>query len=350
MEYSNVQPTFKHGYQNTPIYSRIGTGGSLTPDIVFETVHPDDSNTNFIYSFLGADAQFSTAMTFEQAYSVVYNHGLHQHDYFEMLYVIHGELYQCIETERHLYTEGSLCLLNTNIRHQEEFNTDFRCVFLRLPIAFIKTLLSDMEMFPFEIERKLNRQVNKLFFQRNIADDYTLKKEYIDFIPINDIETVKAKMYKLFDTLMKQFLYPEIGSTYMIRCLIIQILQELSNTSHYDTIPLNIGTDAETELFAAITALLQKNHGQMSRKELQATLSYNPDYMNRIVKKYSGLSLHQYAMTFCMSEAERLLRNTDMNISDICSKLGVSSQTQFYKLFAKTYGVTPKKYRSMHLN
>lgn len=348
MENLTLHHTFKNGYQNTPVYSRIGKSTGIAPDIVFETVHPDDSHMNFIYSFLGADSQYNETMSYEQAYSKVYNHGLHQHDFFEMLYVVQGELYQCIESERHLYTEGSLCLLNTNIRHQEEFNTDYRCVFLRLPIAFIKTLFSDMELFPFEIEQKLNQQINKRFFQRNIADNYILKKEYIDFIPINNSKTVKDQMYKLFDNLMKQFLYPEIGSTYMIRCLVLRILQELSNTSHYDTIPLNIGTDAETELFASISALLQKSHGHMSRKELQAALSYSPDYMNRIVKKYSGLSFHQYAMTFCMGEAERLLRNTDMNISDICSRLGVSSQTQFYKLFAKTYGVTPKKYRSMH--
>lgn len=347
---SKFQHSFKSSYQNTIIHGRTGHTNETAPDLTFETIHPDDPHKNFIYSFLGPEYQYSQTMTYEQAYEKVYNHSLHQHDFFEMVYVVRGTLYQRIEAERHLYTEGSLCLLNTNIRHQEEFSTDYRCVFLRLPISFVKTLLSDMNIFHFPEEQRLCHRINRHFFQRSVNQDYTLQKEYIDFIPTSNDSSVKAFMYNLFDSLTRQFLYPTIGSSYMIRYYIIQILMELSDRSHYDTIPLKIGVDAEAELFCDISSLLQQNHGRISRQELQTILSYNPDYMNRIVKKYSGLSLHKYGMTFCMREAERLLKNTDMTITDICLQLGFVNRTQFYKLFTQTYGITPKEYRNKNSN
>lgn len=340
---------FKSGYQNTRIHSRNSLKHlENAPDMTYETVHPDNKAENFIFTFLNPDAVFSKSFGYDDPDNPRNNQELHYHDFFELLYVIQGEMYQQIESERHLYPAGSLCLLNCNVRHQEECSSDYRTVFLRLPTPLIAEILNDMNSYFFEIEQRLKGHLQERFFTDSLDEPYAMRKEYIDFIPYKDKPEVKDYMYELFDRLTQQLLYPTIGSSYLVKHTIILILKELSVRSHYHTIPLNVGTDAEAQLFNSISSLIKSQHGHLSRKELEDKLSYNGNYLNRIVKKYTGLSLHQYGMTFAIKEAAALLQHSDMYISGICNKLHFSNQTYFYKLFVKTYGMTPNQYRKKH--
>lgn len=340
---------FKTDNQNTRIMSRAPASLSVnSPDIAFETVHPDDYQKNFIWTFIKADHFFTSLYSYHDSGNPKNYQQLHYHEYFELIYIISGTMYQQIESERHLYTAGSLCLLNCFVSHQEEYSTDYRALFLRLPISLVKSLLEDMNNYYFEIERAYKNQLLEQFFTDNLdfpETSYFLRKEYIDFIPVKEKREVRQYMYNLFDTLTKQMVNPEIGSTYIIKCTLIQLLCELSNPSHYRIVPLNIGTDAETLLFNSIRTQIKIKHGHISRKELEETLSYNGTYMNRIVKKYSGSSLKQFALSIAMKEAVDMLQNTDMQITEICDTLQFTNQTYFYSSFQKIYGMTPKKYR-----
>lgn len=43
--------------------------------------------------------------------------------------------------------------------------------------------------------------------------------------------------------------------------------------------------------------------------------------------------------------ARNLLNSTDYNISEIVSKIGVSSKSYFLKIFKETYDISPSDYR-----
>lgn len=340
---------FKSGFQNIRVLSRkTASFSESAPDLTFETVHPADTSRNFIIAFLNTDNYFSTTFAFDDERHPRNARQLHYHDYFELVYVITGEMYQQIESERHLYPAGSLCLLNCFVRHQEEYSTDHRAVYLRLPKQLIAEFLVDMHSYFFRIEQRFKGQLLEHFFTVNLdsgSNSYLMHKEYIDFIPNEDRPDVKKRMYQLFDQLTQQFLNPQVGSTYIMKCTILQILEELSNAAHYRSVPLNVGTDQEAQLFGSIRNQIQLSNGHISRKELEKKLSYHGTYLNRITKKYSGMSLKQYALTVSMQKAAELLRNTDLRITDICMELRFSNQTYFYKSFEKIYGTTPKKYR-----
>lgn len=345
---------YKADSHNTRVMSRnIILDEVNSPDIVFETLHPNDMENNYIWSFIGSSTFFSASYSSDDDNNPKNYHQLHYHEFFELIYVISGTMYQQIESERHLYTAGSLCLLNCFICHQEEYSTDFRALFLRLPISLMKNLLDDMNSFFFEIERSYKHQLLDQFFSNNLdfpEAAYVLRKEYIDFIPLGDNQKIKDSMYSLFDNLTRQLSSPTIGSTYLIKGLLVQILCELSNPSHYQMIPLNIGTDSEVLLFNAIRNQIQNSHGHISRAELESNLSYSGSYLNRIVKKYSGYSLKQFALSISLKEAADLLQNSDMAVNEICEYLQFSNQTYFYSSFQKKYGLTPKKYRENYLN
>ena len=82
-----------------------------------------------------------------------------------------------------------------------------------------------------------------------------------------------------------------------------------------------------------------------SRSELSRLTNYSADYLNRIIKKYSGLSLYDYGMLFCLRKAENYVKNSDLPISEIAVLCGFTNKTHFYRRFEEQYRLSPGAYR-----
>ena len=48
-------------------------------------------------------------------------------------------------------------------------------------------------------------------------------------------------------------------------------------------------------------------------------------------------------MTFCFKKAERLLKESNLSVSEIALQLKFTNRTHFYNLFRKKYGMTPQE-------
>lgn len=314
-------------------------------DLLFETVHPDHLAQHFTVVVFTPFYQYSSTISYEDPHNPVHRQGLHHHTYFELIYVLHGTMYQNIEHKRHLYSKGSLCLLNRNIHHAEEFTSDFRAAFISLPVPLVDELFNHRDQFYFPIEQSNSLQELETFFNHNINDSSISVREYIDFIPKENHAAELSDMYARFQELTHIFLNPSPGASFLLKGILLQIFSALANKELYDNIPINIGTEHEAHLFDKISALMTLKNGRMTRSELSAHLKYDGSYLNYIVKKYSGLNLFGYGSAICMKEAERLLRETEMSVAEIAEALHFTNRTHFYRIFKAYYSLTPRQYR-----
>lgn len=310
--------------------------------LIFETAYPDHKEPTTIVSYLSPKTCSTTTLAYDNPNNPMRRNVLHKHEYFELVYVIRGSMYQKIENMRHLYPAGSLCFLNRNIHHAEEFSTYFQGAFLALPETLIHEILLSPESLYFSKENFVKDSILEHFVKNNTHNNSSASLEYMDFIPT---EAENPHMYDCFERLTQLFLNPEVGATFMLKSILLEIFSDLLNKNLYQTVPINIGSDFEAEIFDKITAYMTKTHGRISRSELSARTNYDGNYLNNIVKKYTGLSIFGYGTSICMKEACQLLRETDLTVSQISDRLGFTNRTHFYKLFEKQYGVTPVKYR-----
>ena len=73
----------------------------------------------------------------------------------------------------------------------------------------------------------------------------------------------------------------------------------------------------------------------------------SPAYLSSQFKKESGSSFSEY-LTMCrMNAAKKLLRETSDPISLIAEQTGYVDAKYFSKVFSKTFGISPQKYRSL---
>ena len=68
-------------------------------------------------------------------------------------------------------------------------------------------------------------------------------------------------------------------------------------------------------------------------------------YFYRCFKKWSGNSPIEYRNALRLSNAESLLRCTDMQIQDISTAVGFDDPFYFCRIFSQKFGEAPQKYR-----
>jgi AraC-like DNA-binding protein len=105
-------------------------------------------------------------------------------------------------------------------------------------------------------------------------------------------------------------------------------------------------TDNEEE--DAVFKVLQyvdTHYANGSFADLVELMHYNPSWLSRQIKTNTGKTYTQLVQEKRLSQAAFLLRNTDMNVDHVANTVGYENLSHFHRLFAATYGKTPKQYR-----
>jgi YesN/AraC family two-component response regulator len=68
--------------------------------------------------------------------------------------------------------------------------------------------------------------------------------------------------------------------------------------------------------------------------------------ITQILREKKNCSYKQYLNSIRLSEAKRLLLETDRNIVDIAQKVGYSNVTHFNRIFKTTEGISPRQFRT----
>jgi AraC-type DNA-binding domain-containing proteins len=67
----------------------------------------------------------------------------------------------------------------------------------------------------------------------------------------------------------------------------------------------------------------------------------------RTFKENTGFSVNGYIRELRVQQAKELLKNSDLNVSEILYKVGFQNFQSFYSIFKKHVGVTPMEFRDM---
>lgn len=84
---------------------------------------------------------------------------------------------------------------------------------------------------------------------------------------------------------------------------------------------------------------------EITMEMLSQVTFLNPDYLTRVFKRQTGMSVKEYLMKKRMETARNLLQTTADSVSEIGAEAGYDNCSYFIKLFRKYYGQTPKQFR-----
>ncbi len=129
-------------------------------------------------------------------------------------------------------------------------------------------------------------------------------------------------------------------------CLLLKVLMlkyiRASGGDNY----IGFKTNRTTAYVEAFETLVNQNFRQLKRtSDYAEKLNITPNYLNSIVKDRMDLTAERYIQNRVILEAERLLLNTNLSVTEISYDLGFSDKSHFGKYFRKTTGESPNRFR-----
>lgn len=83
----------------------------------------------------------------------------------------------------------------------------------------------------------------------------------------------------------------------------------------------------------------------LTRNGLAEIVYLNPDYLARLFKKETGISLGSYVIQVRIAAARNLLETTRYSVYTIANKVGYTNYSYFSKLFKQEVGLPPNEYK-----
>ena len=268
---------------------------------------------------------------------------LHSHSYLEIMIVLSGTVLNQVENESFVYREGQGCVMSPNINHGEIPEGDAEILFVEISIELLKELLDTMKQ-----EGQKFKGSSLTEFLRDISEESgnnVFRKYYLDFSPCTVSDVLHPSINLLRSVALPGIRDNTPGCTYLIRAAILHFFADLGDVSRYTLQQVSSSLDHKEFLVSKTDLLLKSTHGRIKKGELEELLSYSGDYLNRIYKQVKGVSISDACKQIMVSDACRLLKNTNHSVDSIIQELGITSRGFFFSEFLRQTGMTPKEYR-----
>ena len=107
-------------------------------------------------------------------------------------------------------------------------------------------------------------------------------------------------------------------------------------------------TDDLAAIVQNIRRYLDENYEKkITLEELSARFFLNPQYIQKLFKRYTSQSPTDYLIYLRISKAKALIRTTDLPLKKVASAVGIERYSYFVRLFKKQEGLTPTEYQSL---
>ena len=97
-----------------------------------------------------------------------------------------------------------------------------------------------------------------------------------------------------------------------------------------------------------IISYINAHLSDVTRADVASEFGYSYSYITKIIQAATGSGFTQLRQTLRIQNAEKLLRDTRLPISQIAELSGFSGASEFYRAFRKHCAMTPQEYRSLH--
>ena len=253
---------------------------------------------------------------------------IHEHIFFEMIYVLSGKCEQVIEDLNISMIEGDICIVSPGVKHSIG-------VFDDSIIINVLIRRSTFEDTFFDFLR--NNNLLSSFFLNNIYKDK--QNDYIISHTNNnkDIEDSILDMFLEYEN--KEFYYNNI-----LNHLIMVFFAKLLRNPDIDVEVPNIKKKSDLRDSSIIT-YIQDNYIDVTLEELASEFHFSVPYCSKIIKQITEYNFTQLLQKIRLERAESLLVNTNIPIADISNSVGYPNVEHFIRLFNKKYKMSPSKYR-----
>lgn len=249
----------------------------------------------------------------------IYNHSLHTHSFFELVYMAKGTAEEYVDGQKVCLQEGDLCIHKPGTEHLISKFRDEESVLINIlmdPDAFLTYYFA-----PFIRDSGFNYFFSRFVTPASRESSYLL---FRDTSPQTDalIEMITA-------TYLQNDASSRIICNGLFLALFGEVMRNENNNSHS----------------AQIMNYIAEHLHDITLQGMAKQFGYHEKYVSHILRKETGRSFQQLVTEVRLSRITALLTYTDLSIENIAMEVGYKNVSSLYIRFAKYFGTTPNEYR-----
>lgn len=246
--------------------------------------------------------------------------------YHVLLYVISGEMAVVEDGNEYTAREGEILFLNANCHHwgQSVIPKGSKWYYIHFFSPDIETE---------KIERMKIAKTHARDFE---PSDYTGQIEIPKVCRIQERASFLEHLDKMQEMFFSSDKYRHIVLSTQLRELLFFVFQQSMN-SRYSGNDLRI----VKEIIGFLKENLDKN---ITSRDIADHMGMNYKYLCSIFQKQMHVSIFRFYTELRIARAERYLRETNMNISEVSEALGFNNPLYFSSVFKKVTGMCPTAY------
>ena len=154
-------------------------------------------------------------------------------------------------------------------------------------------------------------------------------------------EALYNRVVGLYDSILIELNGSGKTNPHLLRAMLYEVLMLLQKAT-----PIEAAGVSETNRVVRFRQLVNEHYLTESGVDFYADrLCITSNYLNKLVRTTLGQSTKQYIQNRRIEEAKRLLRYTDLSVTDIANRLNYDTATYFVRTFSRQSGMTPLEYR-----
>lgn len=259
-----------------------------------------------------------------------WNHPVHKHSYFEIIFILKGNGKHNINGNTFDYTEGDIFLLGPEDYHSFEINTITEFCFVRFNDSIHQKQVGEKDGLWQQV-------VNTLLYTSSqgrgtIVHNKQDKKKLFALLAVLEEENENQDS-KYFDSIR----------TSLMQSMLIILARNLFEQAP----PSNPLMKDSVEAILVYIKQHIYSPSNLTIEHLAEVFHYSPDYISIFFKRHTGESLKQYITKYKMKLIEIRLLYSQLTVGEIADEFGYIDESHFCKQFKKFTGTTPTAFRKI---
>ena len=265
--------------------------------------------SEIVYSFNNIHPRTRSKYIFQYVKNRKLTDIYHSHDFYEIIYFLHGQATQVVNGKEISFYPNSIILMRPLDRHcflNQSENT---------VIVSLSVQSDEFELLCNAYMPSLSGEILKGAEPKMYSISHLLPYTNTDFEKLTSNEKEHEFKFLLF-------------------CFFKSYMDSIEEM---DSIP-------ET-LAYAISEMKKAENLCFGIKAFTEISNYSQSHLSRLIKKYFDMTLKQYINELRLQKAYDWIVLTQKSIEDISEELGFSSYSHFYKIFKARFHITPAALR-----
>lgn len=249
---------------------------------------------------------------------------VHHHDFYEVYYLLSGEVEYWVDGRIIRMHAGDLLLINPLELHRPIVDADSQ-VYERIVLWINKDYLESLHSDQMDLSR---------CFDTSLPNHTHLIRP-----PASERSVLTAWMGEM----VREYYSRELGGYLSAYGLFLQFMVQLNRMSQKDA-TLQEETQQLSTLVQNTLSFISENLGQpMTLESIASRFYVSKYYLSHAFSREVGVSVYRYIMLRRLLMARQLLTAGE-TAGQVCRSCGFADYTSFYRAFKSEYGISPREF------